>query len=100
MRTIQELDAQDQLTGLNVSDTLAFCIVASDYMRARRRRFPLQGSSYSDCSNYNVSFYMSIDTGRYNSRVSQEETILIVYPQAFGHISKHQTFLWNYSKEY
>lgn len=44
IRTIDQMESESLLIDYNcynVSDTLTFCIVAGDYLRAKRRRFPL-----------------------------------------------------------
>lgn len=41
VRTIYEMEENDALESNSLSDTLAYCIVAGDYLRARRRRFAL-----------------------------------------------------------
>ena len=99
LRTIEELEDSDALIGSSVSDTLAFCIVASDYMRARRRRFPLSLSERKDeYIDDNVAVYMGYDyKNRLDDLILSEDNILYSYTTP---IFESVDPLWDYGKEY
>lgn len=102
MRTIEQLEEDDALffttNGSNkvvfasVSDTLAFCIVASDYLRARRRRYPL---AYSEGP---LLFIDDNTTFNLANRTSFEHNLTSFYPTVGGDLSC--IFMWDYSREY
>lgn len=61
IRTIEEMEKTDALATvdnfISVSDVLLFAIVAGDYLRAKRRRFPLDDpDGKSDHVNDNTTF--------------------------------------------
>lgn len=99
MRTIEQLEEDDQLLGPPLSDILAFCIVASDYLRAKRRRFPktlflpydLIRGFPSDRTIDNRTYYY---TQQYTYEVFAENKYCNHGDISYGY------YLWDYYKEY
>lgn len=81
-----------------MDDHLAFCIVAGDFLRARRRRYPLAIINYLG--------KVPPDDVLYDGRIGPlvQHTILsahlhYAYSQ-FGYHDNYFTILWDFSKEY
>ena len=102
MRTIDELDASDQLyrKHCTVSDVLAFCIVAGDWLRAKRRRYPLglilqPRESLSEENKSDDATFNSTNIMLTSTRVTHS-----YFPLKSLETTRKTILLWDYSKEY
>lgn len=107
IRTIEEMEMSDTLQSYcNVSDVLAFCIVASDYLRAKRRRFPLGIRAWGelmDNLNDSCSWYLHLDENTLDLQdvvINVGEQICFSYLRLSGNNDTEIDHLWDYTKEY
>ena len=101
IRTIDEMDLEDALVStVSVSDTLAFCIVASDYMRARRRRFPLatQDANVHDLYDDTTAFFDKPEYVNIPTYFGWKAGRVVTF--VYGTFKNESFYLFNSSKEY
>lgn len=96
IRTIEEMEQDDDLGGSTVSvgDVLLFAVVAGDYLRAKRRRFPLSDPDIeSDHRNDN-------STSNHRGAIVNDiiRKAIIIEDQYFP--LNGVNYLFNYNKEY
>lgn len=105
IRTIEEMEKDDKLEyqdyGLSLSDTLAFCIVASDYLRARRRRYPLALEINLITSDRDIFDDNECDDTTFNYSGNWSFNMLVTRAYAITDKPRNTYYLlWDYRKEY
>lgn len=104
MRTIEQLEDSDVLIGHNISDTLAYCITAGDWLRAKRRRYPLSGFDKLDWESSTTQNYRALyeEANKYRDImeiVGAAVTFIYAYPET-AKVSDTAFYLFDLRKEY
>ena len=102
LRTIDEMEIDDVLCKQNitVSDVLLFAIVAGDYLRAKRRRYPL-ATKLGNAENLLDNTTSNLREGQ-RPRIKDEifKMVLIEDRYFIEAYFESPSYLFNYEREY